>query len=108
MNYPKDDSDRMICGMTEQTAIRYMNTRKEIDVIMARVHKAGYWLSEFEKVDLASMHETLSLMGLSIMNAMTKIHYCLENDFVSLEGTYDAAKGTGGFFSEMEHSAQAG
>jgi hypothetical protein len=96
MKNSKDDSVRMICGMTEQTAIRYMVTRKELDMIITRVHKVGYWLSEFDKVDLVDMHKTLSLMGLSIMNAMTKIHYCLENDFVSLESTYYAVKGNRG------------
>jgi hypothetical protein len=99
MNNPKDDSARMIYGMTKQTAIRYMDTRKELDTIIARVHKAGYWLSEVDNIDLTGMHKTLSLMGLSIMNAMTKIHYCLENDFAPLDGAYIAVKRNRGSFA---------
>ena len=92
MNDPKDDPKRMICGMTEPTARRYIDIRKELDMIIARVHKAGYWLSEFDKAHPAGMCKTLSLMGLSIMHSMSQIHNYLENEFVSLERVYDAFK----------------
>ena len=92
MNDPKDDPKRMICGMTESTAKRYIDIRKELDVIIARVHKAGYWLSEFDKADPVGMCKTLSLMGVSIMHAMAQIHDYLENQFLSLERVYDAVK----------------
>jgi hypothetical protein len=93
MKNPKDDPKRMICGMTEPTAKRYINMRKELDAIIARVHKAGYWLSEFDKANPAGMTNTLTLMGLTIMHEMAQIHHCLETDFVSLARIYDAFNG---------------
>jgi hypothetical protein len=93
MNHPKDDPARTVCGMTEPTARRYIVIRKELDMIIARVHKAGYWLSELDKADPAGMSKTLTLMGVSIMHAMAQIHDYLENEFVSLERIHDAVKG---------------
>jgi hypothetical protein len=81
---------KLICGMTESTAQRYIVVRKELDIVIKNVHKSGYWLSEFEKADPQGMCKTLSLMGLSIMHAMAQIHDYLENEFVSLEKVYDA------------------
>ena len=92
MNYPKDDPARMICGMTESTARRYIVIRKELDMIIARLHKAGYWLSEFETVKPDGLCKTLTLMGLSVMHSMSQIHDYLENEFVSLEKLYEAVK----------------
>jgi hypothetical protein len=82
----------MICGMTEPTARRYIDIRKELDMIITRVHKAVYWLSEFDKADPAGMCKTLTLMGVSIMHSMAQIHDYLENEFVSLERVYDIVK----------------
>jgi hypothetical protein len=93
MNNPKDDPKRMICGMAEPTAKRYITMRKELDAIIARVHRAGYWLSEFDKADPVGMCKTLSLMGVSIMHAMARIHDYLENEFVSLAKIYDGVNG---------------
>jgi hypothetical protein len=90
MNHPKDDPVRMICGMTEPTARRYMVIRKELDMIIARVHKAAYWLSEFEKAKADGLCQTLTLMGLSIMHSMSQIYDYLESEFVSLESVSDA------------------
>ena len=84
------DPNKLICGMTEPTARRYIVVRKELDMIIQKVHKAGYWLSEFETANPAGMSKTLSLMGLSIMQAMAQIHDYLENEFISLEKVYGA------------------
>ena len=84
------DQRKLICGMTESTARRYIVVRKEFDMIISRVHKSGYWLSEFENVKPDGLCKTLSLMGLSIMHAMAQIHDYLENEFISLERIYDA------------------
>jgi hypothetical protein len=84
------DQYKLICGMTESTARRYIVVRKELDIIIKNVHKSGYWLSEFEHVKPDGLCKTLSLMGLSIMHAMAQIHDYLENEFVSLEKVYDA------------------
>ena len=92
MSHTKDDPARTVCGMTVPTAMRYIDVRKELDMIIAQLHKAGYWLSEFDKADPASMRKTLTLMGVSIMHAMAQIHDYLENEFVSLERVYDAVK----------------
>ena len=82
--------DKLICGMTASTAQRYIVVRKELDIVIKQVHKAGYWLSEFETVKPDGLCKTLSLMGVSIMNAMARIHDYLEDEFVSLEKIYDA------------------
>ena len=86
------EPNKLICSMTQATAQRYIVVRKELDMIIQKVHKAGYWLSEFETANPAGMSKTLSLMGLSIMHAMAQIHDYLENDFVSLEKVYEAVK----------------
>ena len=86
------DQHKLICGMTEPTARRYIVVRKELDMIISRVHKAGYWLSEFETVKPDGLCKTLSLMGVSIMHSMAQIHDYLENEFVSLKRVYDAVK----------------
>jgi hypothetical protein len=85
-----NDPQQLICGMTEPTAKRYIDVRKELDMIIVQLHKAGYWLSEFDKADPASMRKTLTLMGVSIMHAMAQIHDYLENEFVSLQRVCDA------------------
>ncbi len=84
------DPIKLIYGMTESTAQRYIVVRKELDIVIQRIHKAGYWLSEFDKADPAGMCNTLSLMGVSIMHNMALIHHYLEDEFVSLERVYDA------------------
>jgi len=86
------DPNKLICGMTQPTAQRYIVVRKELDMIIQKVHKAGYWLSEFETANPQGMSKTLSLMGLSIMHAMAQIHDYLENEYVSLDKVYDAVK----------------
>ena len=83
------EPNKLICGMTQPTAQRYIVVRKELDIVIKNVHKSGYWLSEFETANPAGMSKTLSLMGLSIMHAMAQIHDYLENEFVSLEKVYD-------------------
>jgi len=83
-----NDRTRLIRGMTPPTAQRYIVARKEIDILIHRVHKAGYWLSEFDKVNPEGLCNTLSLMGVSIMHAMAQIHDYLENEFASLEAIH--------------------
>lgn len=82
-------SEPKICGMTQTTARRYLMIRKQIDIMIERVNKAGYWLSEFDKVKPDGLSHTLSMMGVMIMHSMAVIHNCLENEFASIETVTD-------------------
>ena len=86
------EPNKLICGMTQPTAQRYIVVRKELDLIISRVHKTGYWLSEFENVKPDGLCHTLSMMGVMIMHNMAQVHDYLENEFVSLDKVYDAVK----------------
>ena len=81
----KDGPDRMICGMTQETAESYIVVRQEISMIINRLCKAGVYLSKFEKIKSDGICRTLSLMGKSIIHDALLIGEYLENDFVSLE-----------------------
>ena len=87
-----NEPDKLICGMTKSTAQRYIVVRKEIDIVIQKVHKAGHWLSEFDKVKPEGLCNTLSLMGVSIMHAMAQLQDYLENEFASLDTVRDALK----------------
>jgi hypothetical protein len=87
-----NDQHKLICGMTASTAQRYIVVRKELDMIISRVHKSGYWLSEFDKAKPDGLCHTLSMMGVMIMHNMAQVHDYLENEFVSLDKVYDAVK----------------
>jgi hypothetical protein len=84
------DQNKLICGMTAPTARRYIVVRKEIDILIKQVNKAGHWLSEFEKAKPDGLCHTLAMIGVLIMHNMAQIHHYLENEFVSLEKIYDA------------------
>ena len=75
----------LVCGMTPSTAKRYVVVRKEIDLIIERINKAGLRLIEFEKVKPDGLCKTLSRMGISIMQGMAQIQEYLDNEFVSVE-----------------------
>ena len=83
------DPNKLICGMTQPTAQRYLVVRKELDMLISRVHKAGYWLSEFEKVKPDGLCHTLSMMGIMVMNSISMIHHYLEDEFASLAAVRD-------------------
>ena len=82
--------DKLICGMSQPTARRYIAVRKELDILIKQVNKAGHWLSEFEKVKPDGLCHTLATMGVLIMHNMANIHHYLEDEFISLERVYDA------------------
>jgi hypothetical protein len=84
------EPDKLICGMSQPTARRYIVIRKEIDIMIERIHKAGYWLSEFDKAEPARMVHTLSMMGVMIVHSISMIHDYLENEFASLQVVRDA------------------
>jgi hypothetical protein len=86
------DPNKLICGMTEPTARRYIVVRKEIDMLIHQVHKAAHWLSEFDKVKPDGLCHTLSTAGVLIMHNMASLHHYLENEFVSLTTVRDALK----------------
>ena len=90
MSRQKDDPVRLICGMNQETANSYIVVRQEIGMIINRLHKAGDYLSEFEKIKPGGICRTLSLMGKSIMHDAALIREYLDNDFVSLERIEDA------------------
>ena len=71
--------------MTEPTARRYIAVRKELDILIKQVDKAGHWLSEFEKAKPDGLCHTLATTGVLIMHNMAQIHDYLENEFVSLQ-----------------------
>jgi hypothetical protein len=77
--------NELICGMTEPTARRYIVVRKELDILINQVNKAGHWLSEFEKAKPDGLCHTLAMMGVLIMHNMAQIHHYLENEFVSVQ-----------------------
>ena len=84
------DPNKLICGMTPETAQRYIVVRKELDILIRQVHKAGYWLGELDKVKPDGICHTLATMGVLIMRNMAQIHDYLENEFASLETVRDA------------------
>ena len=75
----------LICGMTPSTARRYVVVRKEIDLIIKRVHKAGQWLSDLEKLRPGDHQKIVIKMGRSIMSATAQVQDYLENEFISVE-----------------------
>ena len=84
-----NDPNKLICGMTEHTARRYLVIREQIDIMIERTHKAGHWLSEFDKAQPEGLSHTLSMMGVMIMHSMSMIHDYLENEFASVETVTD-------------------
>ncbi|MGD9368983.1 MAG: hypothetical protein PVH87_24980 [Desulfobacteraceae bacterium] len=86
------DPNKMICGMTPTTAERYLVIRQEIDIMIQRIHKAGYWLSEFDKAQPEGLRHTLSMMGVMIVHSISTIHDYLENEFASLDTVRQALK----------------
>ena len=86
------ESDKPICGMTPTTARRYLVIRQEIDIMIQRIHKAGHWLSEFDKANPEGLSHTLSMMGVMIMHSTSAVHDYLENEFASLETVRQALK----------------
>ena len=92
MTHPKDDPV-VICGMTEAAAKRYIVVRQEVLVIIDRLHKAGYYLNQFDEIRPTGIGYTLALMGRSIMHDTVLIDYYLENEFASLEKVYEAVYG---------------
>jgi hypothetical protein len=77
------DPNKLICGMSQDTAERYVTIRQEIDSMIERIHKAGYWLSDFDKVKPDGLCHTLSMVGVMIMHSTAVIHDYLENEFAS-------------------------
>jgi hypothetical protein len=77
--------DRLICGMTQETAQRYIVVRQEISLIINRLYRTGSYLSEFEKIKPTAICRTLSLMGRLIMHEAMLIGDYLENEFVSAQ-----------------------
>jgi hypothetical protein len=84
------DQYKLICGMTAATARRYIVVRKELDILINQVNKAGHWLSEFEKAKPDNLCHALAMMGVLIMHNMAQVHHYLENEFVSLQQISDA------------------
>jgi len=87
-----NDTDKLICGMIPSTAERYLIVRQEIDIMIQRIHKAGYWLSEFDKAQPEGLSHTLSMMGVMIMHSIATVHDYLENEFASLDTVRQALK----------------
>jgi hypothetical protein len=90
--YAMSERKKLICGMTTTTARRYLIARQEIDIMIKRIHKAGHWLSEFDKAQPEGLSHTLSMMGVMIMHSTSAVHDYLENEFASLETIVDALK----------------
>jgi hypothetical protein len=88
---PKDNP-LMICGMSEQTAQRYITVRQELDILIDRIHKAGNHLSRLETVQPVTIARFLVSTGRSITHAMALVHDYLENEFASLEKVRKAVK----------------
>jgi hypothetical protein len=84
--------DKLICGMTPATVRRYLVIRQEMDIMIERIHKAGHWLSEFDKAQPEGLCHTMTMMGVIIMHSISVIHDYLENEFVSLKKVKDALK----------------
>lgn len=85
MDRPKQDPDRLVCGMTQKTARRYIVVRQQIDMLVNRLYRAGAYLTEFEKIKPIGICRTLSLTGRLIMHEAMLIRDYLENEFASLE-----------------------
>jgi len=86
------DRNKLICGMIPSTAERYLVVRQEIDIMIQRIHKAGLWLSEFDKAQPEGLSHTLSMMGVMIMHSTSAVHDYLENEFASLDTVRQALK----------------
>jgi hypothetical protein len=85
--------DRLICGMTQETAQRYIVIRQEISLTINRLYKTGSYLSEFEKIKPTAVCRTLSLMGRLIMHEAMLIGDYLENEFASMQKVENGMKG---------------
>jgi hypothetical protein len=85
MSHQTKDTARLICGMSEQTAQRYITVRQELDILIDRIHNAGNYLSKLKTVQPAHIGKSLALTGRSITHAMALVHDYLENEFASLE-----------------------
>jgi hypothetical protein len=85
---PKEDPQRLICGMTPETAKRYIVVRQEMKLITDRVHTAGYYLSQFEKAAPVGIRSQLCVIGRIIMHDAMLLHDYLESEFVSLSKVY--------------------
>jgi hypothetical protein len=81
----------LICGMTPETARRYLVVRKEVDMIIEQVDTVGRWLGEFDKIKVDGLCKTLTRFGLLIVNATAQIQDYLDNEFVSVEKIRAAA-----------------
>lgn len=86
------DRSKLICGMIPSTAERYLVVRQEIDIMIQRIHKAGLWLSEFDKAQPEGLRHTLSMMGVMIVHSISTIHDYLENELASLDTVRQALK----------------
>ena len=86
------EPNKLICGMTPTAARRYLVIRQEIDIMIQRIHKAGLWLSEFDKTKPEGLSHTLSMMGVMIVHSISTIHDYLENEFASLDTIREALK----------------
>ena len=86
------EQTNLVCGMSPSAANRYLIVRKEIDIMIQRIHKAGYWLSEFDKAKPEGLSHTLSIMGVMIVHSISTIHDYLENEFASLDTVRESLK----------------
>ena len=80
----------VICGMTQETAERYLEIRRKIAIITHRLHTSGYHLNEFEKVAPSDLCHALALTGKMVMYNTGLIYNHLENDFASMQTVYEA------------------
>lgn len=86
------EQTRLVCGMSPSAAKRYLIVRKEIDIMIKRIHQAGHWLSEFDKAQPEGLCHTLSMMGVMIMHSISAVHDYLENEFASFEKVRESLK----------------
>lgn len=94
MSRPKKSEIRLICGTHAATAQRYIIVRKELELVIGKVHRIGCWLSAAETVRATGLCKTLALAGRSLMHLAAQLHDCLETEFASLEKAVEALKST--------------
>ena len=89
---PLPNGPTVICGMSPQTAQNYILVRKELSPLIERIHKAGCYLAEFEKIRSTGLCQTLANIGRGLMHDAAAITDYLENEFASLQKVNEAVK----------------
>jgi hypothetical protein len=89
---PLPNDPAVICGMSPQIARNYVIVRKELCPLIERIHKAGCYLSKFEKIRPTGVCQTLGWIGRGLMHDASTITDYLENEYASEQTVHEALR----------------